>query len=316
MGYGNRPCNCELRRMVNGLTWCIMDWLGGRESYGPAAEVLTYLGPNDARYGVLLLATIKAVYMAIPLTGRQVLGAIKSPVPSVEEHFVRQYEPFVLHNPSTTCVTPPLWHTPRTAGLPKSITWTHETCAQDLASKSRETINGVGTAERYLKKWQASNSNVAGALFAQLRCGAIPYGNIVIAPIAAAIPSPRVVVDALKKAKANVATPVSSIAAELAQGIVSGAMSNFAHASAEVTDGVYKLSIRRDRVFAGAQPGFTVSGIDQLEEYRTKDLWCYRARNITSSNPELSGVLVAGAQRLQAALLIEPNSKTPLTTSE
>jgi hypothetical protein len=114
----------------------------------------------------------------------------------------------------------------------------------------------------------------------------------------------------------------------------------------EVTDGVYELVIRRDKALEGTQPCFTVAGIDQLDEYRTKDLfaphptipdlWCWRARvddiivflngektnpismeqHIMASNPELSGALVIGAQRFQAALLVEPNSKTPLTTSE
>lgn len=94
------------------------------------------------------------------------------------------------------------------------------------------------------------------------------------------------------------------------------------------------------------QPCFTVPGMQQLEEYRTKDLfephpsipdlWCWRARSddiivflngektnpismeqhIMASNPEVSGALVIGAQKLQAALLIEPVSDLPLTTAE
>ncbi|KAI1379850.1 putative NRPS-like enzyme [Hypoxylon crocopeplum] len=93
----------------------------------------------------------------------------------------------------------------------------------------------------------------------------------------------------------------------------------------EAADGVYEL------------PSFGIRGLDKLEkEYRTRDLferhptvrdaWCWRARaddiivflngektnpvsmeqHVVASNPELSGALVIGAQKLQAALLIEP----------
>jgi hypothetical protein len=47
--------------------------------------------------------------------------------------------------------------------------------------------------------------------------GAIPFGNVVIAPVAAAIPTAQGVVDALKQAPADVAILVPSVVAELAQ---------------------------------------------------------------------------------------------------
>lgn len=115
----------------------------------------------------------------------------------------------------------------------------------------------------------------------------------------------------------------------------------------EVTDGNFELVIKRDRTLCETQPCFTVPGLDALEtEYRTKDLfkphpsiadlWCWQARaddiivflngektnpismeqHMMSKNPELSGVLVIGAQRFQAALLIEPAAEIDLTTSE
>ncbi|KAI1357674.1 putative NRPS-like enzyme [Xylaria arbuscula] len=440
----------QLANMVNGLAWCIVDQLGGRGSYGPDAEVLSYFGPNDARYGALLLAAIKAGYVLfvtsprnsidahralfdhlhcrtlftsdpVPPAGRQVIDAVKSlrhfTVPSVEELLTRQYEPFVLDKTFHDLKKTPfvVMHTSGTTGLPKPIIWTHETCAQVLASKSRDTNNGVAAVERYLqngKRVIVTLPPFHGALLAQLMCGAIPYGNIVIAPVAAPIPTARVVVDAIKKAKADVAILVPSVVAELAQdaelldycathletimyiggdlpqavgdhvtsklylrclwgateaGIVPQLLPQQLLPSEpsgrtlwryvqfhpcvgavfdEVTDGVYELVIRRDKALEGTQPCFTVPGIDQLDEYRTKDLfaphptipdlWCWRARvddiivflngektnpismehHIMASNPELSGVLVIGAQRFQAALLVEPNSKTPLTTSE
>lgn len=116
----------------------------------------------------------------------------------------------------------------------------------------------------------------------------------------------------------------------------------------EVTDdGTSELVIRRDSALSTTQPCFTVPGLDQLEtEYRTKDLferhpdiddlWCWRARSddiivflngektnpismeqhVMASNKEVSGALVIGAQRFQAALLIEPASDKILSTAE
>ncbi|KAI1445617.1 putative NRPS-like enzyme [Annulohypoxylon stygium] len=115
----------------------------------------------------------------------------------------------------------------------------------------------------------------------------------------------------------------------------------------EVTEGTYELVIRRDEALSEMQPSFSIRGQEKLEEYRTKDLferhptvanaWRWRARaddiivflngektnpismeqHVVARNPELSGVLVIGAQRFQAALLIEPIAQpTPLTTAE
>lgn len=114
-----------------------------------------------------------------------------------------------------------------------------------------------------------------------------------------------------------------------------------------VTDDSVELVVRRDKSLVHTQPCFTVRGLDALEkEYRTKDLfephpalpdlWRWRARaddiivfltgektnpismeqHIVASNPELTGALVVGAQRFQAALLIEPASSQTLTTSD
>lgn len=114
----------------------------------------------------------------------------------------------------------------------------------------------------------------------------------------------------------------------------------------KTADGFYEMVVRRGKNLTNVQPCFTVPGMQQLEEYRTKDLfgphpnipdlWCWRARaddiivflngektnpismeqHIIASNPEISGALVIGAQRFQAALLIEPASENALTTSE
>lgn len=113
-----------------------------------------------------------------------------------------------------------------------------------------------------------------------------------------------------------------------------------------LTEDTYELVMRRDNSLP--QSCFSIRGQDQLKEYRTKDLfsrhptvenaWSWRARaddiivflngektnpvsmeqHILARNPELDGVLVIGAQRFQAALLIDPAAKSagPLSTSQ
>lgn len=102
-----------------------------------------------------------------------------------------------------------------------------------------------------------------------------------------------------------------------------------------ITDGVHELYAKRDSTIAKQQPTFTIFPLAQ--EYASRDLfvrhpdpkkrglWCWRARaddiivflngektnpiymeqHITSRNPEITAALVVGAQRFQAALLIE-----------
>lgn len=113
----------------------------------------------------------------------------------------------------------------------------------------------------------------------------------------------------------------------------------------EAADGTYELVIRRDGALVDTQPAFSIRGQQELKEYRTRDLfephpavpdvWCWRARaddiivflngektnpismeqHIVARNSELTGALVVGSQRLQAALIIEPATAV-LTTAE
>jgi thioester reductase-like protein/aryl carrier-like protein len=105
----------------------------------------------------------------------------------------------------------------------------------------------------------------------------------------------------------------------------------------QVAENLYELVIRRDQTLVSTQPTFTISGKQELKEYRTRDLfaphptipdeWAWQARaddivvflngektnpitmeqQVVASNPDLlSGALVIGTHRLQAALLLEP----------
>ncbi|KAJ3580262.1 hypothetical protein NPX13_g292 [Xylaria arbuscula] len=104
-----------------------------------------------------------------------------------------------------------------------------------------------------------------------------------------------------------------------------------------VNDNLYELVISRDEGLADTQTTFTIRGFEELAEYRTKDLfephpevpdaWRWRARaddiivflNGEKTNPVsmeqhvvagnagvISGAIVVGAQRFEAALIIEP----------
>ncbi|TGO17008.1 hypothetical protein BTUL_0021g00050 [Botrytis tulipae] len=324
-------------------------------------------------------------------------------VPSVEELLIKQYPAYKLNKTfqelrQTHMV---VMHTYGSTGLPKPLIWTHETCTQVLNANGCQTPGEIPSV----------NSLIGGALLAQLLVGAIPYGNVVIAPVASPIPTAQGVVDALKQSPADVAILVPSVVAELAHneelldycaanlktiiyiggdlpqdlgdrvasriylrylwgatetGIIPQLLPSELLPSAvgrslwryvkfypcigaifdKTSNGIYELVAQRKKGLADMQPCFTVPGMQQLEEYRTKDLfephpsipdlWCWRARSddiivflngektnlismeqhIMTSNPEVSGALVIGAQKLQAALLIEPVSDLPLTTAE
>ena len=102
----------------------------------------------------------------------------------------------------------------------------------------------------------------------------------------------------------------------------------------ELTDGIHELYAIRDPKIEGQQPTFTI--FPDAQEYASRDLfvrhpskpnlWSWRARaddiivflngektnpismeqHIVSRTPEIAAALVVGAQRFQAALLIEP----------
>lgn len=52
----------QLANVINGLSWWLVEQLGpGR--YDSEPDVLAYVGPNDVRYGALVLAAIKTGYV-------------------------------------------------------------------------------------------------------------------------------------------------------------------------------------------------------------------------------------------------------------
>ncbi|THV45864.1 hypothetical protein BGAL_0443g00110 [Botrytis galanthina] len=411
----------QLANIINGLAWLLVEQLDGPGSYGAHAEVLAYVGANDVRYSALVLAANKAGYTIFvtsprnsPAAHRALFGRLKCrtlitsnpipppanaifdavkplhhfTVPSVEELLIKQYPPYTLNKTfqelrQTHMV---VMHTSGSTGLPKPLIWTHETCTQVLNANGCQTPGEIPSVNSLIsgKRVIVTLPPFHGALLAQLLVGAIPYGNVVIAPIASPIPTAHGVVDALKQSPADVAILVPSVVAELAHNeeLLDYCAANLKTIIYIGGDLPQDLGDRvASRIYlrclwgatetgivpqllpsellpsalgrtlwryalADMQPCFTVPGMQQLEEYRTKDLfephpsipdlWCWRARSddiivflngektnpismeqhIMASNPEVSGALVIGAQKLQAALLIEPVSDLPLTTAE
>ncbi|KAF3003827.1 putative secondary metabolism biosynthetic enzyme [Neopestalotiopsis sp. 37M] len=440
-----------LANIIDGLSTWLVDQLGAPGKYGLNPEVLTYIGPNDVRYAALLFAAIKTGYVLfvtsprnspeahrslfdhlqcqtlitsdpVPPAAQAVLDIVKPArhlkVPSVAELLAQKHTAYQLNKSFQELQHSPfvIMHTSGTTGLPKPIVWTHDTCNQVLNAKSQKAPEGTVSVDSTLingKRVIITLPPFHGACLAQLVVGAIPFGNVVIAPVAAAFPTAQGVVDALKQTPADAAILVPSVIAELAHnpelldycaqhletiiyiggdlpkdigdrvadklylrcqwgqtetGIVPQLLPAelvppaptakelwryvrfhpcVGAAFEQVTDGNYEFVVKRDKVLQHTQPCFTVPGLDNLEtEFRTKDLfiphpsipnlWRWHARaddiivflngektnpismeqHIMASHPELSGALVIGAQRFQAALLIEPAKDNNLTTTE
>ncbi|KAM3150090.1 hypothetical protein ABEW05_009592 [Botrytis cinerea] len=280
----------QLANVIDGLAWLIVEQLGGPGRYGANPEVLAYVGTSDVRYSALVLAAAKAGYTLfvtsprnspaahcalfdhlkcqtliisnpIPPPANVILDAVKPMshfmVPSVKELLNQQYPHYVLSKTFEDLRQTPIvvMHTSGTTGFPKPLIWTHETCTQVLNANACEAPNEILSVQNSFIKGKRVIVTLPpfhGALLAQLFVGAIPYGNIVIAPVATAIPTAQGVVNVLKQSPAEVANT---------------------------------CAIRSSRVGS-------------------------------ASNPEVSGAIVIGAQRFQAAFLIGPASATLLTTAE
>ncbi|KAI1763791.1 putative NRPS-like enzyme [Hypoxylon sp. FL1150] len=435
---GIRTINyAQLANIVNGLAWWIVKQLGPCQNH----EVLTYVGPNDVRFTALILGAMKAGYVLFltsprnspaahrglfsslkcrtllttdpaPPSVHSILEAVqprKFTIPSIESLLEENYPHFNFDKSYEQARWDPLYviHTSGSTGLPKPLIWTHETSARHNNFCDREPPAAVSSLDRMLqgKRVLSTLPPFHGAGLIHYLLYAIPFGNVVVAPAAAAIVTAQGFVDALKLTPADVAILVPSVVAELSQnpdlleycashleliiyigGDLPQAIGDRVAARVplrcqwgasevgipqqlipaglgrldwrytkfhpcvgatfeEAIDGTYELIIRRDITLDDTQPAFSIRGQEHLKEYRTRDLferhpvvadaWCWRARaddilvflngektnpvsmeqHIVARNPELTGALVVGSQRLQAALLIEPVAG-PLTTAE
>ncbi|KAK8122959.1 NRPS-like enzyme [Apiospora sp. TS-2023a] len=428
----------QLANIINGLSWWLIENLGGP---GRDNEFLAYVGPNDVRIPALGFATVKAGYSLFLTSPRNSAEAHRSlfeslncktlltpaPIPPAAHPILEAVAPRHLTIPSVDellqTVSPPYeyWktleegmqdpimtiHTSGSTGIPKPLVWTQETVFKHQNACSCPAPEGVPSLEGvYLgKRVLVTLPPFHGAGYGQTLFYAVPFGNTVIAPAAAAIVTAQGLVDALEQTPAEIALLVPSVVAELAQNpdllrycaqhlelivyiggdlpqqigdIVAAEMPLRCQFGASevgmppqlmpaeldprkdwkyirfhpcvgaafdnVGDNLYELVIQRKESLASTQPTFTIRGKEELQEYRTRDLfaphptvpdaWTWQARaddivvflngektnpismehHIVAKNPGLvSGALVIGTHRFQAALLIEP--VTPVHTT-
>ncbi|KAL2136208.1 hypothetical protein VTI74DRAFT_4838 [Chaetomium olivicolor] len=213
----------DLANAVNGLAGWHVSRLGpGRRGADP--EVLTFIGANDVRYIVVLLAAVKAAYVIfltsprnslaahrslfdrlkcrtlltsdpVPPPAQAIIDAIKPrhlTVPSVEELLATQYPPFVFDK-----TWPEARWEPHTSGSTGGIPSLDSVCRGKRVITMLPLFHGAGIAQHIFN--------------------AIPFGTIPIAVGSAAIPTAQEIVDTLKQTPASVAIAVPSVVAELAQ---------------------------------------------------------------------------------------------------
>ncbi|KAI1473095.1 putative NRPS-like enzyme [Daldinia caldariorum] len=417
----------QFANAVNGLAWWLVQQLG--PGHG---DVITYVGPNDVRLTALLVAAIKTHHVVFLTSPRNSAAAhsvlfetlkcktlvTTDPVPPPALAIIEAVQPRRLIAPDLDDLVgkthqhyncdrtyekncwDPIWaiHTSGSTGFPKPIIWTSEAVARHHNGSDYTPLEGVPSLDHFLrgKRVLTTLPSFHGAGLAQYLFYAVPFGNTVIAPTAAAIPTAQGIMAALKQTTADVAILVPSVVAELAQdpvcldyvaanlklivyigGDLPQAVGDRVAAKIplrcqwgasevglphqlwpselgpqdwryirfhpctgavfeESLTGTYELVFRKKTSLAATQPVFSILGQDQLEEYRTRDLfephptvadaWCWRARvddvivflngektnpimmeqSTVAKNPELSGAIVVGTQRFQAALLVEP----------
>ncbi|EDN98129.1 hypothetical protein SS1G_12986 [Sclerotinia sclerotiorum 1980 UF-70] len=306
----------QLANIINCLAWLLVEQLNGPGSYGAHAEVLAYVGANDTPgeipsvnslisgkrvivtlppfHGALL---VQLLVGAIPY-GNVVIATVASPIPTVQG-----VVDALKQSPADVAIL-----------VPSVVAeLAHNEELLDYCAINLKTIIYIGGDLP-----QDLGDRVASRIYLRCLWGATETGIV-----------PQLLPSALGRTLWRYVKFHPCI----------GAIFD------KTTSGIYELGIQRKKALADMQPCFTVPGMQQLEEYRTKDLfephpsipdlWCWRARSddiivflngektnpismeqhIMASNPEVSGALVVGAQKFQAALLIEPVSDLPLTTA-
>ncbi|KAI0883762.1 putative NRPS-like enzyme [Annulohypoxylon maeteangense] len=239
----------QLANVINGLAWWLIQELGPSERN----EVLTYVGPNDVRLTALLFAAIKAGYVLFLTSPRNSAAAHRGlfdalncrnlvttdprppsilPIleavnprqlitPSVEELLEKSSPHFILDKTFDQTRWDPFFivHTSGSTGLPKPLIWTHESVTRHQKFTSRDPPDGVTSIDQITrgKRVIATLPPFHGAGLGQYLFYAVPFGNILIAPVTTGIVTAQGLVDALKHAPADIAVLAPSVVAELAQ---------------------------------------------------------------------------------------------------
>ncbi|KUJ12451.1 NRPS-like enzyme [Mollisia scopiformis] len=216
-------------------------------------EVLTYVGPNDFRYTVLVLAAVKVGYVLFLTSPRNSLAAhlklfhqlnctkllypepkpasvsaiLEShymqhfAVPSVEDLLGIEYPVYPYDKKFEEAMSEPLMviHTSGSTGFPKALIYSHEGVARNMNMLAKDPPEGLGFMDRLVQGKRVLNCfpPFHGACLASHLFAAIPFGTVMIAPLAGTIPTAQGIVDALHHTSAHVALIVPSIIHELNQ---------------------------------------------------------------------------------------------------
>ncbi|KAK6821156.1 acetyl-CoA synthetase-like protein [Apiospora arundinis] len=376
--------------------------------------VLAYVGPNDVRIPALTIAAVKTGYSLFLTSPRNSAEAHRSlfeslscktlittaptpppaqvileavaprhlTVPSVDELLHTAFPPCEYQKTLEEGRDEPLFiiHTSGSTGIPKPLVWSLETIIRHQNASSCPAPDGVPSLDgAYLGK-RVLVTVPPGAGLGQTSFYAIPFGNTIIAPAAAAIVTAQGLVEALKQTPADIALLVPSVVAELAQNpdllrycanhleLIVYIGGDLPQPVGDVVAAVVPLRCQwgasevgmpqqliapgwtpaaTGKELAGTQPTFTIRGKEHLAEYRTRDLfaphptvpdaWAWQARaddivvflngektnpvtmehHVVSSHPGLlSGALVVGTHRFQAALILEPAGPVRTTAEQ
>ncbi|KAK8061977.1 hypothetical protein PG994_008343 [Apiospora phragmitis] len=184
----------QLANLVNGLAWRLVEKLGGP---GRDNEALAYVGPNDARIPALGFAAVKTGYSTVAPTYEY--------SKTLEEG---------LQDPLMTMLD---WNT-KAVNLDPETLFRHQNASSCPAPEGVPSLESVYLGKRVLvtlppfhvqtllRRWSWSDTFYA-----------VPFGNTVIAPAAAAIVTAQGLVEALEHTPADIALLVPSVVAELAQ---------------------------------------------------------------------------------------------------
>ncbi|KAK6859567.1 NRPS-like enzyme [Apiospora arundinis] len=241
----------QLANAVNGLAQWLLENLG--QGPGQGRGVLAYVGPNDVRIPALTIAAVKTGYSLFLTSPRnspeahrslfeslscktlittaptpppaQVILEAVAPrhltVPSVDELLHTAFPPCEYQKTLEEGRDEPLFiiHTSGSTGIPKPLVWSLETIIRHQNASSCPAPDGVPSLDgAYLgKRVLVTVPPFHGAGLGQTSFYAIPFGNTIIAPAAAAIVTAQGLVEALKQTPADIALLVPSVVAELAQ---------------------------------------------------------------------------------------------------
>jgi thioester reductase-like protein len=239
----------DFANAINGAAWWLSETLGPSRDH----EVLTYVGPNDLRYTVLVLAAVKAGYVLFLTSPRNSVAAhvklfdrlkctrLLSPepkpaavsaileahsmqhvaVPSVEDLLDKKHLHYVYGKTFNEARSEPFMviHTSGSTGFPKPLIYTHETAARNMSMLAQDPPAGIRSMDRLVQGKRVLNCfpPFHGACLVSHLFAAIPFGTVMIAPLSGAISTAQGVVDALHQTTANVAFLVPSIVMELSQ---------------------------------------------------------------------------------------------------